>query len=128
MRLGIGDDDIPIYRELNGRSTDAVPFDVKLFPNFDESKKQRRENGGCRSLLKILKEPYPGSIFKKNRTAVEWSGKPILRVFAPTADVDVGIQIIDRFFKTSPFDAEAIKKKFEEKKPQVVDEAEWQSL
>ena len=123
-----GDGPATVWRELCGQSSDTIPVGVKLFANFDESKKQRRENGGCRSLIRILHELVPNTNIRKNRAAVEWNGKPILRISAPTGDAEISLQFIDRFFKHSPFDAAAVKNKFNEERPQVVDEAEWQSL
>jgi hypothetical protein len=123
-----GDGDTPLYRDLLAQSTDSTPVDVKLFLNYDESRRQRRENGSCRSLIRILKELAPNANIRKNRSAVEWNGNPILRVTAPSPDVDISLQVIERFFSNSPFDAEEVKNKFKEKKPQTVDEAEWQGL
>ena len=123
-----GDGDAPTYKELLAQSTDSTPVDVKLFLNYDESRRQRRENGSCRSLFRIIKEMDPKANIRKNRSSVEWNGNPILRVSAPSPDSEIDLQFIERFFSKSPFDAETIKTKFAENKPQTVDEAEWQSL
>ena len=131
LRLKVTGDG-PRWKALYAKSVDEEPIDVKLFHNFDESPKERRENGGARALLRLCKELYPSKDIRKNRlaitTEIEGKQQPILRISAATPGDPTTIGIIDKFFDKSGFDATVIKTRFEAGGPQLVDEAEWRDL
>ena len=118
-----------VWQEFYAPSATNSRLEVKLYLNFDQSKKTAREAGATRGLIRSLRAMAPDKKFRiiENSTVLV-EGKPLARIAAPDPEADVKIQYIESAFTTFNIDKEDLKERFATGGHRAPAEDAWSTL
>ena len=103
--------------------------EVRLYFNFDQSKKSAREAGAARGLARIVRSMLPDSVVRIiESSTILVDNSPLARVTAKTPDVDVEVQYIQKTMDKNKVDKVELKRLFAEGSTRPPAEDEWSCL
>jgi hypothetical protein len=104
-------------------------INVRIFFNYDQSKKAGREAGAARALRRILNSDFPSAAYRlvENSTILA-DGKPLARICAPSPDEEPRIQYVEKTLLDLKIDKNILKEKFETGAYKPVSEDAWLCL
>jgi hypothetical protein len=103
---------------------------VRIFLNFDEAPRDRRQNGSARALAKLVREDLPGKVvYTRGNTVFVGKKVAVIRAIVTNQDDDTTIQFLPAAAATFGLVGAEIKRRFvANSAPSAVSEGDWQSL